>query len=232
MSLLDCGCGAGSITLDLAEFVAPGSVVGLDLDEGQLDAARWEAARRGLTNVTFEHGNVYDLPFADGAFDAALAHTLLFHLRDPLAALRSIRRVLAPDGVAAISDDDDGAVVYSPNDPTMQQTGALFMQIMQHNGANLTYSRHLRGLLLQAGFARTEGFAVAADYSGNLAATRHRADILIRVLCDPAVAGLCVTQGWATQTELDAITAYLREWGERPDAFFAIMYCAALGWTV
>ena len=81
MSLLDCGCGAGSITLDLAEFVAPGSVGGLDLDVGQLDAARWEAARRGLTNVTFEHGNVYNLPFADGAFDAALAHTLLFHLR-------------------------------------------------------------------------------------------------------------------------------------------------------
>jgi ubiquinone/menaquinone biosynthesis C-methylase UbiE len=120
MSLLDCGCGVGSITLDLAEIVA------------------------------------------------ALARTLLFHRRDPLAALKSIRRVVASDGVAAIADDDDGAVVYSPNDPTMQQIGALFMRIMQHNGADLTYSRHLRGLLLQAGFARTEGLAVAAEYSAIL----------------------------------------------------------------
>ena len=35
MSLLDCGCGAGSITLDLAESAAPGRVIGLDLDENQ-----------------------------------------------------------------------------------------------------------------------------------------------------------------------------------------------------
>ena len=36
-SLLDCGCGVGSITLDLAEHVAPGPVIGLDMDEGQLE---------------------------------------------------------------------------------------------------------------------------------------------------------------------------------------------------
>ena len=35
MSLLYCGCGAGSIILDLAESVAPGRVIGLDLDKNQ-----------------------------------------------------------------------------------------------------------------------------------------------------------------------------------------------------
>lgn len=230
MALLDCGCGVGSITLDLAAIVAPGRVVGLDLDEGQLEIARGEAARRDLTNVTFRQGSVYALPFADGEFDAVLAHTLLIHLRDPLAALQVIWRVLKPGGVAAIADDDNGAVVYSPDDPIMRRVGDLFMTMMRHNGANLTYARHLRGLLLQAGFARSEGFAVAADYSGNLAATRRRADVLTRVLRDPAVAGLVVQQGWAAQGELDEMVAYLLAWGERPDAFFAIMYCAALGW--
>jgi SAM-dependent methyltransferase len=231
MSLLDCGCGVGSITLDLAAIVAPGRVVGLDLDEGQLVIARAEAARRGLTNVTFQQGSVYALPFAEGEFDAALAHTLLIHLRDPLAALKAIRRVLKPGGVAAIADDDDGAIVYSPDDPIMHRVGDLFMTLMRHNGANLTYARHLRGWLLQAGFARSEGFAVAADYSGNLAATRHRADVLTRVLRDPAVINLVIRQRWVTQSELDEMVAYLMEWGERPDAFFAILYCAALGWT-
>jgi SAM-dependent methyltransferase len=183
-----------------------------------------------LTNVTFQQGNVYALPFADGEFAAVVAHTLLIHLSDPLAALKSIRRVLAPGGVAAIADDDDGAVVYSPADLIMHKVGDLFMTMMRHNGASLTYSRHLRGLLLQAGFARSEGFAVAADYSGNLAATRRRADVLTRVLRDPAVVGLVAQQGWATQAGLDEMVAYLHEWGERPDAFFAIMYCTALGW--
>lgn len=231
LSLLDCGCGVGSITLDLAEIVAPGRVVGIDLDEGQLAIARQAAVQRGLTNVAFEQGSVYDLPFDDGAFDAVLAHTLLFHLSDPVAALRSMRRVLAPGGVAAISDDDDGTVVFSPDDPAMRRFGGLVEKLMRHNGTNPTYARHLRGLLLQAGFLRTEGFAVAADYAGNLAATRHSAAIWVKILRDPAVAGLMIGQGWATQAELDELAAGVGRWGERPDAFFAVLYCAALGWT-
>ncbi len=231
MSLLDCGCGAGSITFDVAEIVAPGRVVGLDLDEEQLALARSEAARRNLTNVTFRQGTVYDLPFADGEFDALLAHTLLIHLRNPLAALKSMRRVLAPGGVAAVADDDHDAVVYAPDDPIMHRIGDLFMAMMRRNGASPTYSRHLRRLLLQAGFARTEGFAVAADYSGDLKATRQRADVLARVLRDPAVVALVTNQGWVTPAGLEEMVAHLLAWGERPDAFFAILYCAALGWV-
>ena len=67
--------------------------------------------------------------------------------------------------------------------------------------------------------------------SGNLAATRHCAGILVRMLRDPAVAGLVVSQGWAAAAELDTQMTYLCEWGERPDAFLAILYCAALGWV-
>ena len=73
LSLLDCGCGVGSITLDLAEIVAPGRVVGLDLDEEQLAIARHAAVQCGLTNATFEQGSIYDLPFDNGTFDAVLA---------------------------------------------------------------------------------------------------------------------------------------------------------------
>lgn len=86
MSLLDCGYGVGSITLDLAERVAPGQVVGIDLDESQLATARAEAERRGLGNVRFEAASIYDIPFPAASFDAALAHTLLFHLNDPARA--------------------------------------------------------------------------------------------------------------------------------------------------
>src|SRR5690349_24911313 len=78
--VLDCGCGVGSITLDLAELVDPGKVIGVDMDNGQLDIARANAQQRGLTNVTFEQGNVYELRFDSGTFDAVLAHTLLYHL--------------------------------------------------------------------------------------------------------------------------------------------------------
>ncbi|MCP4397870.1 MAG: class I SAM-dependent methyltransferase [bacterium] len=44
MSLLDCGCGPGAITVGLAGAVAPGEVVGLDIEKSQIDLARSNAA--------------------------------------------------------------------------------------------------------------------------------------------------------------------------------------------
>ena len=47
MSLLDCGCGPGTITIGLAEVLAPGRVVGIDLYEPRLEQARALAAPTG-----------------------------------------------------------------------------------------------------------------------------------------------------------------------------------------
>src|SRR5262245_32721783 len=65
MSVLDCGCGVGSITLDLAELVAPAPVIGIDRDEAQLATARRSAEQRQIKNVTFEVGDVYQLKYPD-----------------------------------------------------------------------------------------------------------------------------------------------------------------------
>jgi ubiquinone/menaquinone biosynthesis C-methylase UbiE len=230
MSLLDCGCGVGSITLDLAEIVAPGPVIGLDMDEGQLEIARQSARERGLNNVTFEQGDVYRLRFTDETFDAVLAHTLLYHLNNQLKALKELRRVLKPGGIVAISDDDLDTITISPDDPLAHKLIDIMRNIVLFNGGNPFYSRHLRRYLLEAGFVRTEGFAVAADHYGRLEETRRMANIMRRLLNDPVLKNIILSQGWATQAELDEIKTWVQEWGERPDAFMAIMYCAALGW--
>lgn len=231
MSLLDCGCGVGSITLDLAERVAPGQVVGVDLDEGQLTVARAEAERRGLTNVRFEVASIYDLPFPDATFDAALAHTLLFHLREPLQALRVLRRMLKPGGVVCVSDDDWSTWVLSPANPLVQRMWELTTRLVEHNGGSPFYARHLRGLLLAAEFARTEGHAVAADHYGTLAETRKFAKFMDLLYSNPAVIAPILSEGWADEAELEQIRDATLSWGERSDAFCAWMYCAAVGWV-
>lgn len=53
MRVLDVGCGPGSITLGLAEVVAPGHVDGFDLQPAMVDRARTLASERGVENVTF-----------------------------------------------------------------------------------------------------------------------------------------------------------------------------------
>lgn len=231
MSLLDCGCGVGSITLDLAARVAPGQVVGVDVDAGQLETARREAARRGLTNVHFEVANIYDLPFPDASFDAALAHTLLFHLPEPLRALGVLRQMLKPVGVVCVSDDDWGTRVFSPADPLMERLWELAIRLVQYNGGSPFYARHLRGLLLEAGFARAEGHAVAADHHGTLAETRKQAGLIALLLSSPEWVATILSEGWADEAELARIRAAVVAWGERPDAFSAWMYCAAVGWV-
>jgi ubiquinone/menaquinone biosynthesis C-methylase UbiE len=114
MRLLDCGCGPGSITLGLAEAVAPGEVVGLDIQPAQVERARVLAAERGVANVRFEVGTAYELPFPDASFDAAIALTVLMHLREPPRALREMKRVLKPRGVLGIADDDAATNLWEP----------------------------------------------------------------------------------------------------------------------
>src|SRR5215475_3742418 len=104
MRLLDCGCGPGSITVDLARTVAPSEAVGIDLREDALAQGRALALERGIANVTFEAASVYQLPYPDGSFDAAFACAVLQHLAAPLAALQEMRRVLKPGGVIGIVD--------------------------------------------------------------------------------------------------------------------------------
>src|SRR5512142_1587093 len=83
MRLLDCGCGMGALTTSLAEWLAPGEVVGFDREDSQVEAARAWAVERGVTNVRFERGNIYEMAYPDASFDAVFAHTVLEHVREP-----------------------------------------------------------------------------------------------------------------------------------------------------
>jgi SAM-dependent methyltransferase len=231
MRVLDLGCGVGSITLDLAEIVAPGQVVGIDRDADQLAVAREMARQRGLGNTRFDVADAYALPFPDDTFDAALAHTVLLHLREPVQVLRELRRVVRPGGVVAISDDDFGTVLVSPPDPLVEEMVALTIRVLRQGGGDPFRARGQRRLLLEAGFDRTEGYAVAADSYGTLEETRRFAGIVEAFFRHPTFADVAVGQGWVDSDHLEAILAAVHAWGERPDAFYAVTYCAALGWV-
>ncbi len=225
MRLLDCGCGLGSITVGLAEVVAPGEVVGIDVERQVLDMAQRSLGERGLGNISFAVADVYHLPFPDASFDAAFAHTLLVHLREPRRALEEIRRVLKPGGVAGVSDPDFGTHVRTPSTPLLDQLGALLIRAMEQKGGSPMYARHQRRLLLEAGFARAEASARAVA-RGTPEVTRSAPDRIIGRL-RPTI----LEQGWADEETLDAMAEELRAWGERPDSFSAFLFCEAVGWV-
>ena len=109
MALLDAGCGPGTITIRLAELVAPGPVTAVDLnpeDVRRAGAALWDAGFRNARIVT---GDVRALPFDDASFDAVHAHATLDSVADP-DALREYLRVLRPGGVIGVE-----AVAFKPS---------------------------------------------------------------------------------------------------------------------
>jgi ubiquinone/menaquinone biosynthesis C-methylase UbiE len=104
--ILEIGPGTGYYTLDMAEWLAPGSadsgeggtVEIFDLQEEFLDHVMARAAERGLANVVPTQGDATALPYDDASIDAVVLTAVLGEIPDPAAALREIRRVLKPDG--------------------------------------------------------------------------------------------------------------------------------------
>ena len=91
--VLDVGCGTG-ILASRMQAVLPGvRVVGCDFSRGMLD----RAATRGRV-VHWVQGDAQRLPFASGAFDAAVSTEAFHWFPDPHAALRELHRVLTRRG--------------------------------------------------------------------------------------------------------------------------------------
>ena len=228
MRVLDVGCGPGTITLGLAAAVTPGAVVGIDLQPSQVEQAQVRATAQTITNVRFEVADVYQLPFPDHAFDAAFAHAVLMHLREPVRALVELRRVLRPGGIIGVRDEDWGGWIHVPTTPLLEQWVAMAIRVRQYNGSDPYMGRHHRRLLLEAGYVRAEATASVGSM-GSHETTRHRATFLIAQW--QGFARTALAQGWVEQATVEAITAEIDAWAQRPDAFSATLWCAAVGWV-
>jgi len=228
MAVLDCGCGPGTMTVEIAERVRPGPVTGIDIGGEQLAVGRELAEQKGLDNLRLLEGNVYQLPFGDGELDAVFAHALLYHVQEPTRALREMYRVLKPGGVIGVRDLDHGGDLYQPDGPELAAAWVLIERVFGHNGGNVRFGRTQAKRLRQAGFHQIQ---VTASYDLFATPTERDAwagywiDFLGRRYRD-----LITAQGWASAEEIDRYCAALRAWNADADAFFARARCECVAW--
>lgn len=118
-TVLDMGCGTGLAAraiMHRRDF--SGSVTGVDLSPHLVAAAEWLAGEEEIAEHTeFWTGDVRRLEFADGTFDAVIAHTLLSHVDDALAAVKETARVLKVGGMIGIFDGDYASLTFGHADP-------------------------------------------------------------------------------------------------------------------
>jgi ubiquinone/menaquinone biosynthesis C-methylase UbiE len=105
-SVLDVGCGTGTLAIAARRRVGPaGAVHGIDASPEMIARARRKAAKAGV-DVLFQTEIVEALPFPDARFDAVLSTLMLHHLPRPTRrrCARELRRVLKPGGRVLVVD--------------------------------------------------------------------------------------------------------------------------------
>ena len=222
VSVLDVGCGPGSITVDIAERVAPGRVLGVDASESVIREAAQAATDRSV-DVEFTTGDLFALDVAPASFDVVHAHQVLQHVADPVGALRAMRGYCKPAGVVAARDGDYGAMTWYPADPLLDRWLDLYSQAARANRGEPDAGRYLLGWAHAAGFSAVVPSASVWCYAtpedrawwGDLWADR----ITVTTLADQALA-----RGLATRAELDEMGAAWRRWAAHPDGWFAVLH--------
>ena len=221
LSVLDVGCGPGTITVDLAARVSPGSVTAVEVTQEALDLARAEAQAHHRSNISFAVSDVHSLDFPDDAFDVVHAHQVLQHVADPVRALREMRRVCVPGGIVAARDADYAGFIWFPQLPALDAWLYLYERAARANGGEPDAGRRLLSWAQEAGFdaitptCSSWCFATAEtrDWWGGMWADRILQSDLTRQL---------VGSGMASIEELTEISAAWRAWAVAPNGWLAI----------
>jgi len=149
--VLDAACGPGLISAELARVAGPGRAVGLDLNARLIREAEEYRRRRGVANLDFLRGDVYDLPFSSGSFDFVYARFLFQHLTEPGRAVAELGRVLDRGGVLAVFDVDDDWLAVYPDQEAFQSFKHRAAAAQADNGGDRFVGRKLPGLMLAGG---------------------------------------------------------------------------------
>jgi ubiquinone/menaquinone biosynthesis C-methylase UbiE len=150
--VLDIGSGVGDVAMLLSRLVGPsGEVVGVERDPRSIARARVRVAEAGLHNVSFIQSDVSQITESK-LFDAAVGRLILMFLPNPVAALRSLSRLVRPGGVLAFLEPSwtPTLALLAPL-PLWSATASIVHKTFVLSGANPEMGPQLYHLFEEAG---------------------------------------------------------------------------------
>ena len=152
MSVLDVGCGSGSVSLWLAERVGPqGRVLGVDASPEQVALASNRARARSLGQVEFRAMAAEALDGLEERFDLVFARFLLVHVAEPEAVLRAMLRRVRPGGLLACDEQELAAACCLPPADAFAASLALAYRASRARGLDYDYGGRLFALFAALG---------------------------------------------------------------------------------
>lgn len=165
---LDLGCGAGTVSITLAETYPEGRFEGVDLHGPSIERARAAAAAAGVDERTAFHDAPIQTLSPDAPYDLITAFDCVHDLADPAGVLGAVRDRLAPDGTFLVLEikaadrlEDNihpiGAMLYGFS------MFHCMTQSMAEGGAGLGAClgpARLEALMRDAGFTRFEAVPI------------------------------------------------------------------------
>jgi ubiquinone/menaquinone biosynthesis C-methylase UbiE len=207
--VVDLGCGSGDVTMEIAQMVAPGPVLGIDMDAEKLELARKTAEARGLANVSFRVLNIHDWnePFA---YDMVYTRFVLQHVREPVAVLRNMWQSVRGGGCLVVEDADLDSWASDPDSRGLALFQKWYAELLPRWGGTPAIGRKLPVLFKSARIPVTSIEVTQRFYSGE--AKRLPWSTL------EATADGIISEGIATKDEVDAALADLEHLAEDPDS--------------
>ncbi|KAI0084219.1 UbiE family methyltransferase [Irpex rosettiformis] len=223
-TVLDIGCGPGTITADFASLIPQGHITALDFSEDVIQKAQMYAKEKGVVaNMSFERGDAHALPFPDDTFDITHAHQVLQHVTNPVQVLREMRRVTKPGGIVATRETDFAGMIWYPESPGMTRWAETYARVARANGGEPNSGRRLLAWARQAGFDPAKVTCTSScwcyatpeerEWWGGLWAER-----LLKSDFYPTA----IKNGIATEEEIQGLSEAWVKWAESEDAWFSV----------
>ncbi|KAF9091483.1 argonaute 1 [Mortierella sp. AM989] len=223
MKILDVGCGPGSITIDLAELVPDGSVIGIEYTSDPLSKALALAIERGIMNVEFRVGDIHKLDFPDNTFDVVHVHQVLQHIADPVQAMREMRRVTKPGGIVAVRESI--VPTWYPESAGLAAFWELQARMAKAKGGNPHPGKYIHTWAVQAGFDRPQIISSAGTWCFSTPEEReYWGGSMAERTLSSAFADTAVSGGYATMEELKQLEKAWRDWVQDDSGWFAFLH--------
>ncbi|KPV76128.1 uncharacterized protein RHOBADRAFT_43568 [Rhodotorula graminis WP1] len=226
-TLLDIGCGPGTITASFAPFVARVTGVEHPSAAGVLVQARDEARQRGLEGkVEYVEADAAVLPFEDGSFDVVYCNQVLQHVPDPVAVLREMDRVSRR--LVFAREADRGTFALFPPTPLLDRFDELWTLVARAGGGEPDAARRLKGWAREAGCGggargRARGQQVEVTMAGETPDPREWGAVFAERTTTGGLADKAQELGLASEDELGRIGEAWLEWSEKEDAWLGFL---------